>query len=76
ARIISQKMSILPAETILGQLWRRLITEPDKRGFQPVNANFGLLPALPDSVRDKKLKKELLSQRSLDALKTFLTFEH
>ncbi|MDD3096611.1 MAG: methylenetetrahydrofolate--tRNA-(uracil(54)-C(5))-methyltransferase (FADH(2)-oxidizing) TrmFO [Candidatus Cloacimonetes bacterium] len=76
ARIISQKMSILPAETILGQLWRRLITEPDKRGFQPVNANFGLLPALPDSLRDKKLKKELLSQRSLDALKTFLTFEH
>jgi len=72
ARLVADSMTLLPPETILGQLWRRLISEPDKRGFQPVNANFGLLPALANPPRDKKLKKELLSQRALDALHAWL----
>ena len=72
AQIIASSLPILPETTILGQLWRRLFLAPDKRGFQPVNANFGLLPALRDEPRDKKLKKELLSLRSLESLKTFL----
>lgn len=72
ARLVADSMTLLPPETILGQLWRRLISEPDKRGFQPVNANFGLLPVLDNPPRDKKLKKELLSQRALDALHAWL----
>lgn len=72
ARILAQNLPMLPAETILGQIWRRLLATPDKRGFQPVNANFGILPALEQEMRDKKLKRELLSQRSVLALKTFL----
>ena len=34
--------------------------------------NFGILPALDDNVRDKKLKKQLYSKRSLEALRGFL----
>lgn len=71
ARIISENLPLLPEETILGQLWRRLIT-PQGRPFQPVNANFGLLPVMDPPLRDKKLKKEALSQRSLDALHNYL----
>lgn len=72
ARIMAANLSLLPEETILGQLWRRLITTPDKRGFQPVNANFGILPALEHEPRDKKLKKQMLSERSLLSVKSFL----
>ena len=71
ARIISENLPLLPPETILGQIWRRLITESDQR-FQPVNANFGILPALDQNIRDKKLKKQELSDRALQHLHSFL----
>ncbi len=66
--IITGKISSLPIETILGQLWRRLLSSLPKHRFSPMNANFGLLPALQDSPRDKKLKKQMLSERSITAL--------
>ena len=71
ARILTEAIDMLPGETILGQLWRRLI-DPITEDFQPINANFGLLPALKDPPRDKKLKKESLSRRSLEALQQYL----
>lgn len=71
ARIICEGIEMLPPETILGQLWRRLIT-PSGQRFQPVNANFGILPALANPGRDKKLKKQAYSRRSLGALETYL----
>ncbi|MDZ4182222.1 MAG: FAD-dependent oxidoreductase, partial [Candidatus Cloacimonadaceae bacterium] len=71
AKIISEGLELLPEESIIGQLWRRLITPEDKT-FQPVNANFGLLPALESTTRDKKLKKDLLARRSLDAMRLFI----
>lgn len=71
ARILAEEIPLLPPETILGQLWRRL-TEPGQGRFQPVNANFGLLPALDMPIKDKKLKKLSLAQRGLEALKHFL----
>lgn len=68
ARIIAGEIESLPPETILGQIWRRLLTDPPKSTFSPVNANFGILPGLDDNVRDKKLKREMLSKRALDKL--------
>jgi len=71
AKIISENLAILPPETITGQIWRHLI-DTSIRNFQPVNANFGLLPAPNKPLRDKKLKKLALSERSIKALKDFL----
>lgn len=71
ALIIAEEITLLPPECILGQLQRRLQNTEEKR-FQPVNANFGLLPDLENPIRDKKLKKEMLSLRSLSALKAHL----
>jgi methylenetetrahydrofolate--tRNA-(uracil-5-)-methyltransferase len=69
AKIVANELSILPEESIMGQLWRRLINIPEKGKFSPVNANFGILPALDSNIRDKKLKRELMSQRSLAAIR-------
>lgn len=71
AKILSEGIPMLPPETIMGQLWRRLI-DPSVHNFQPINANYGLLPALETPLRDKKLKKESLSRRSLTALQQLL----
>lgn len=70
AWIIAEDLPILPPETILGQLWRHLIT-PSGGNFQPMNANFGILPALENEPRDKKAKKLLYCERSQQALVLF-----
>lgn len=62
---------LLPETTMAGQLQRHLITPTDN--YQPMNANFGLLPPLPEKIRDKKLKKLKLAERSLSNLKQFLS---
>ncbi len=71
AFLITGKTDSLPETTIIGQMWERLITS-DLNRFVPVNANFGLLPPLDDVIRDKQKKKELMSERSLSALKVLL----
>lgn len=67
ARILDEGLESLPSHTIIGQLWRHLIT-PGEGKFQPMNANFGILPELDQPIRDRKLKKESLSKRSLEAI--------
>jgi methylenetetrahydrofolate--tRNA-(uracil-5-)-methyltransferase len=59
--------NLLPETTISGQLWRHLITE--NKNFQPMNANFGLLPSLEEKIKDKRLKKEKLAERAIRDLK-------
>jgi methylenetetrahydrofolate--tRNA-(uracil-5-)-methyltransferase len=71
AKCISEGLGILPEETILGQLWRHLCY-PKEGKFQPMNANFGILPRLENEPRDKKEKKQRYSERSLEAMKVSL----
>ena len=71
AMIICGEIDLLPPETILGQLQRRLL-DPETKKMQPVNANFGLLPDLDIAIREKKKKREKLSERSLEALEQYL----
>ena len=60
-----------PEETMLGSLLR-YVHGADQKNFQPMNANFGLLPPLPHRVRDKRKKREVLASRSLDAMSGFV----
>ncbi|MCB5250667.1 MAG: methylenetetrahydrofolate--tRNA-(uracil(54)-C(5))-methyltransferase (FADH(2)-oxidizing) TrmFO [Candidatus Cloacimonetes bacterium] len=69
ANIINSKLPILPETTIMGQIWRFLTTE--HKHFLPINANFGLLPAILDKI-GKKEKKLEYSQRALSDLSSFL----
>lgn len=56
--------------TMIGALANYISTPNDK--FQPMNANFGILPELEGKkISDKKLKYGKLSDRALDNLKIF-----
>lgn len=48
-----QDCVVLPTETTLGSM-AQYITTADFKHFQPMNANFGLLPALPERIRNKR----------------------
>jgi methylenetetrahydrofolate--tRNA-(uracil-5-)-methyltransferase len=67
ALIIDKSLPDLPEESMTGQLLRRLTASTDRR-FQPINANFGLLPMLENAPRDKRLKRQLLAERGVAAL--------
>jgi methylenetetrahydrofolate--tRNA-(uracil-5-)-methyltransferase len=58
---------ILPVETMLGAL-THYVAEYDGKDFQPMNSNWGIVPPLPDRVRDKKEKNKQLAIRGLKAL--------
>ena len=47
------------------------ITSAVAKHFQPMNANFGLMPPLEERIRDKKLKKQKIAQRALEFLDKF-----
>ena len=59
-----------PPTTMLGALMAYL-RDADPKGFQPMNANFGLLPPLEQPVRDRTRRKALLAERALEAMRAF-----
>ncbi|HEX2928723.1 MAG TPA: methylenetetrahydrofolate--tRNA-(uracil(54)-C(5))-methyltransferase (FADH(2)-oxidizing) TrmFO [Candidatus Binatia bacterium] len=64
ARLVAGKEPVIPpATTALGALLR-YITDPERKRFQPMNVNFGLMPPLDVPLR-KKAKKEMMSRRAL-----------
>lgn len=50
-------------ESMIGSLVNYISEEKDN--FQPMNANFGILPSLDEKIKDKKVRYEKLAQRSL-----------
>ena len=64
ARLVAEELPVVPpSTTALGALLR-YITDPERKSFQPMNVNFGLLPPLSEPLR-KKAKKEMMAQRAL-----------
>lgn len=64
----------LPPETMLGAL-THYISDENHTKFQPINSNWGLVPpvVLPKKERkNKKLKAEMISSRSVSCLEDFL----
>jgi len=72
ARLLAAQAPIAPpATTALGALLR-YITDPERKKFQPMNVNFGLLPPLAERLRGKA-KKEMMSLRALADLDAWLS---
>jgi methylenetetrahydrofolate--tRNA-(uracil-5-)-methyltransferase len=59
-----------PPATMLGALVAYL-RDADPGRFQPMNANFGLLPPLERMVRDRAKRKGALAERALAAMRDF-----
>ena len=55
---------IFDEKTMIGALAKYISTENER--FQPMNANYGILPELETKIRDKKERYEQLSKRSLE----------
>ncbi len=61
----------LPTTTILGSL-TRYVTKGGDSDYQPMNANFGILPELEEHVRDKKQRKLRYAERAERDIKEYL----
>lgn len=76
ARLVKgEELLTLPAETVMGSM-AHYITTTDAKHFQPMNANFGLLPGLGIKIRNKKEKNERLAERALEIIQNFTQFQH
>ena len=58
---------LLGGNTMLGAL-TDYISDPSVKNFQPMGANFGILPPIEPKIRDKKERYAALSKRALDEL--------
>lgn len=70
-KIKGEKPLILPRETMMGAL-AAYISDTGFSEFQPMGANFGILPPLDERIKDKKLRYEALAKRSLEKLEEIL----
>lgn len=62
---------ILPEETMMGALAAHVSSSP-AADFQPMGANMGILPALPERIRGKQEKYQAYADRAMAALETYL----
>jgi len=59
----NEELITFSEETVIGAL-AKYISSPNKR-FQPMNANFGILPPLEKNIKDKKERYKQMAERSL-----------
>lgn len=69
-RYIGEEKIIFPEETMIGALAKYIATE--NKNFQPMNANFGIVPGLDEKIKDKKIKYGKLADRALEKIKNIL----
>jgi methylenetetrahydrofolate--tRNA-(uracil-5-)-methyltransferase len=62
-----QSLLVPPPETMIGALMH-YITHADAENFQPMKANFGLVPSLAKRVKGKRARREAYAHRALEAL--------
>ena len=55
---------VFPNETVIGALAHYISSANEN--FQPMNANFGIMPPLEEKIRDKRIRYEKMAQRSLE----------
>lgn len=60
---------VFPENTMIGALSKYISTPNEK--FQPMNANFGIIPELEEKIRDKKLKYGKLADRAIEEITSF-----
>ncbi len=61
----------LPEDTMMGAL-SRYISDEAVADFQPMGANFGVLPPLEEKIRDKSERYMTLAKRAMASLEKFI----
>lgn len=69
-RLEGKEDMVLPSTTITGTLQRHISTPNED--YQPMNANFGILPLLDKAPRDKKARKFKYSTRAIGDMEEYL----
>ena len=69
-KILGKEIPLISEKTVLGCLARYITTE--NVDFQPMNANFGVLPPPDRIIRDKAERKRFMAERSLSAVAEFI----
>lgn len=62
---------ILPRTTMIGAL-SYYISDESVMNFQPMGANFGIIPEIEPHIKDKKQRYEALAKRSIDEIAKIL----
>jgi methylenetetrahydrofolate--tRNA-(uracil-5-)-methyltransferase len=70
-RINGKGTVTLPETNILGAL-ARYISDESVKDFQPMGANFGILPALDTKIRDKQERYMKIAERGVASLEEFV----
>ncbi len=73
-RYVCKKSILLPETTMIGCL-SRYICDKSVKNFQPMGANFGILPELENRPRDKKERGQAYADRSLEDLDKYIEGE-
>ena len=69
ARIAQGKDPVIfPEETMMGAM-AHYITHASVKNFQPINANFGIVPKLQERIRNKQERNLKISERAIDRIK-------
>jgi methylenetetrahydrofolate--tRNA-(uracil-5-)-methyltransferase len=68
--VLGQPLWTLPSTTMLGALCY-YVTHAEPQDFQPMKANFGILPSLDQVPRGKRERAQRYAQRALADLDTF-----
>ncbi|MGV0167467.1 methylenetetrahydrofolate--tRNA-(uracil(54)-C(5))-methyltransferase (FADH(2)-oxidizing) TrmFO [Furfurilactobacillus sp. WILCCON 0119] len=68
---LNEQPAVFPKTTMVGAM-ANYITTADPDHFQPMNANFGIVPGLDHRIRDKRERNTAVALRALGALDEFL----
>lgn len=71
SKLRETKKTVFSEYTMIGALSKYIATPNDN--FQPMNANFGILPNSEERIKDKKLKYTKLADRAISELKNNIT---
>jgi len=66
--LAGRELPPLPPETVCGSLLSGFLFDSTSARFAPMNANFGLLPAVAGKHRGRKVRKEAKARRAYDAM--------
>lgn len=69
--LLGKEPLVLPNTTVTGAL-ARYISDETVTNFQPMGANFGMLPPLPEKIRDKSARYTAIAERGMRDLEEYL----